>query len=270
MKKILAIFLCLMLAASFALAKAGEDSQGGADNTPIVGNDKDEHGCIGSAGYQWCEEKQKCLRTWEEDCPSLAAEDSKGAAAGNGSKPETAPGQQVAAAMQEQNQSKTLAQAMERIKEQQQEMEQEQSGMDEAQKKIYQNQNTVRLAVHTLLDMEGLIGGIGQNVSAIAREFDNSVQSTIQAEEKIQTRSAISRFFAGGDENAADEIEQQVAQNQLRIQELNQLLEQCDCDEETQTLLKEQIQNMEQEQTRLQELAQSEKQSKGILGWLWK
>ena len=36
--------------------------------TPIVGGDKDEHGCIGSAGYTWCEEKQKCLRAWEEPC----------------------------------------------------------------------------------------------------------------------------------------------------------------------------------------------------------
>ena len=35
---------------------------------PIVGGDKDEHGCIGSAGYTWCEEKQKCLREWEEPC----------------------------------------------------------------------------------------------------------------------------------------------------------------------------------------------------------
>ncbi|QQS61055.1 MAG: hypothetical protein IPN70_04185 [Candidatus Moraniibacteriota bacterium] len=35
---------------------------------PLVGNDRDEYGCIGSAGYTWCEEKQKCLRTWEEDC----------------------------------------------------------------------------------------------------------------------------------------------------------------------------------------------------------
>ncbi|MBU1199860.1 MAG: hypothetical protein KKF46_07725 [Nanoarchaeota archaeon] len=35
---------------------------------PIVGGDKDEHGCIGSAGYTWCEAKQKCLRTWEEAC----------------------------------------------------------------------------------------------------------------------------------------------------------------------------------------------------------
>lgn len=34
----------------------------------FVGGDKDEHGCIGSAGYSWCQEKQKCLRIWEEPC----------------------------------------------------------------------------------------------------------------------------------------------------------------------------------------------------------
>jgi len=37
----------------------------------MVGNDKDEHGCIGSAGYSWCEGKQKCLREWEESCNSV-------------------------------------------------------------------------------------------------------------------------------------------------------------------------------------------------------
>jgi len=36
----------------------------------IVGGDHDSHGCIGSAGYMWCEEKQKCLRIWEEGCNS--------------------------------------------------------------------------------------------------------------------------------------------------------------------------------------------------------
>ena len=35
---------------------------------PLVGGDKDEHGCIGSAGYMWCEPKKKCLRIWEEEC----------------------------------------------------------------------------------------------------------------------------------------------------------------------------------------------------------
>lgn len=35
---------------------------------PIIGGDKDEHGCLIAAGYSWCEAKQKCLRTWEEPC----------------------------------------------------------------------------------------------------------------------------------------------------------------------------------------------------------
>ena len=35
-----------------------------------IGGDKDEHGCLIAAGYSWCESKQKCLRTWEEGCPS--------------------------------------------------------------------------------------------------------------------------------------------------------------------------------------------------------
>lgn len=37
-------------------------------STTIVGGDKDIHGCIGSAGYSWCEVKSKCLRVWEEKC----------------------------------------------------------------------------------------------------------------------------------------------------------------------------------------------------------
>ena len=34
----------------------------------LLGRDRDEHGCIPSAGYSWCESKQKCLRQWEEKC----------------------------------------------------------------------------------------------------------------------------------------------------------------------------------------------------------
>jgi len=39
-----------------------------AECPKLIGGDKDEHGCIGSAGYSWCEIKQKCLRVWEEKC----------------------------------------------------------------------------------------------------------------------------------------------------------------------------------------------------------
>lgn len=40
----------------------------------IVWWDKDEHWCIWSAWYTWCEAKNKCIRTWEEKCeePSLS------------------------------------------------------------------------------------------------------------------------------------------------------------------------------------------------------
>jgi hypothetical protein len=48
-----------------------EQKQEQSQNNPqIIGGDKDAHGCLGSAGYTWCEVKQKCLRQWEEKCQS--------------------------------------------------------------------------------------------------------------------------------------------------------------------------------------------------------
>ena len=38
-------------------------------NPTLTGNDRDSHGCIGSAGYLWCEHEKQCKRSWE-----LAAE----------------------------------------------------------------------------------------------------------------------------------------------------------------------------------------------------
>ncbi len=32
---------------------------------PRVGGDRDEHGCIGSAGYSWCARENHCVRPWE-------------------------------------------------------------------------------------------------------------------------------------------------------------------------------------------------------------
>lgn len=48
---------------------------------PVVGGDRDEHGCIGSAGYRWCEPKQACLRFWETPCYASAEEGIKAALA---------------------------------------------------------------------------------------------------------------------------------------------------------------------------------------------
>lgn len=156
-----------------------------------------------------------------------------------------------------------------------QEMQQKQQqlnaeGSQDNKQQILKNQNQVRVAAQTLSKMESMIGSKGKQISEIAKEFDNSVQATINAEEKIQARSRFARFFSGGDQNAAEEIESEVIKNQQKIQDLKQLRDQAECDEEVKLMMQEQIQQMEQEQKRLQELTQKEKKSKGLLGWIWK
>ena len=34
----------------------------------LVGNARDKNDCLLSAGYQWCEASQKCIRPWMEPC----------------------------------------------------------------------------------------------------------------------------------------------------------------------------------------------------------
>jgi len=157
-----------------------------------------------------------------------------------------------------------------KIQQKQEELTQASEGLGTKQQEVLKNQNQVRLAVHALLAMEDYTGGIGKDVSAIAKEFDNSVQSTINTEEKIQTKSAFAKFFSGGDEKAAADLETEVTKNQDRITQLKQLKDQCDCDDATKTLMQEQIQSMEQEQERLKTVAENAKKSKGLFGWMWK
>ncbi len=169
---------------------------------------------------------------------------------------------------QAQNRINEITQNREQFQEQ---ITQDLDEMPLRQRNIYQNQNKVRIAVHALLGTENLTGGIGKEVSEIARDFNNSVQSTIRLEEQIQNRNRIARFFAGGDLEAGRNLEQEVLENQNRVQELKQLTEECDeCGEEVKELMQQQIQEMEQEQGRLQALAQREKTSKGLFGWIWK
>ncbi len=74
---VIAILIALALAGCVQPAQPVEPESAPAvtpastPEAPLVGGDKDEHGCIGSAGYTWCEPKQKCLRTWEEPCEEM-------------------------------------------------------------------------------------------------------------------------------------------------------------------------------------------------------
>ena len=132
------------------------------------------------------------------------------------------------------------------------------------------NHNEVRLAVNTLLSMEDRTGGIGQNISAIARDFNNSVSVSEKIEQKIQDRSGIMRLFLGGDRDAAGQLANITSQNQARIQKIQQLISNATLDPDVRAFIEEQLQAMQNEETRLEQLATREQQDRGLFGWLGK
>lgn len=56
MKKIFSIVFLLALVASSCAKKEFD---------PILGRDRDDHGCLGSAGYTWSYALHDCVRIWE-------------------------------------------------------------------------------------------------------------------------------------------------------------------------------------------------------------
>ena len=128
------------------------------------------------------------------------------------------------------------------------------------------NENEVRIAVTTLLETEDLSGGIGRNVSAIARDFNNSASSTRKLEDRIQSRNSFVRLLFGGDREAARELATQAALNNARIVELQQLIGNTSLDTEVRATIEDQVQIIQQEQDRLQQLATREQEDRGLFG----
>lgn len=147
------------------------------------------------------------------------------------------------------------------------ELDQEEASSSPKHQEIVANANEVRLAVHSLLASKELLGGIGSQVSKIAKEMNDSVATTTNAEAKIQSRSILARLFFGGDMTSADILAHEAEQNQKRIAGLTDLLNQVNISPDVQTVLKEQIAALETAQTHLQDLAQKEKSAWGLFSW---
>jgi hypothetical protein len=156
-----------------------------------------------------------------------------------------------------------------KIQEEERNVEQETRGNKDKTKQ-FKNQNIVRERVMSLLALRNMTGerGIGEQVAEVAMRFNNSIRKTQKAEERINKRSGLMRFLFGGNHDAADEIQGEVARNRKRIQQLEGLKE--GTGDDIREFIEEQVAGLEVEQNRLQGLASREKASKGIFGWLWK
>lgn len=63
--RIATLTLCLSVAALAACSDTAPVEQQASTKQSAVGSDRDEHGCIASAGYRWCEAEKECVRPWE-------------------------------------------------------------------------------------------------------------------------------------------------------------------------------------------------------------
>jgi len=67
MNKLSFIWLVLLLAAYGCHFQKGNNSSviTPTDSSTRPGSDRDQHGCIASAGYTWSQIKKECIRIWE-------------------------------------------------------------------------------------------------------------------------------------------------------------------------------------------------------------
>ncbi len=64
---ILITSLCLFSSCDYIMKKNDTGKEGSRTNKNVVlGNDKDENGCVASAGYRWSVIKEECIRPVEE------------------------------------------------------------------------------------------------------------------------------------------------------------------------------------------------------------
>ncbi|MDP2655301.1 MAG: hypothetical protein Q8P17_01935 [bacterium] len=147
------------------------------------------------------------------------------------------------------------------------ELDQDEASTTSEEQDIVRNTNPVRLAVHAFLNSRDILGGIGEQVSEIAKEMNDSNATTTRMEIKMHSRGFLTRLFFGGDRNSAEIISRIVIRNQELIEDLTALLDQANISADVRVTLNAQITALENAQTRLMNLATKERSNWGIFSW---
>ena len=130
-----------------------------------------------------------------------------------------------------------------------------------------QNMSVAAEKVEGLLEFKEDVGGIGTKVRDIAKS-QSKAQAEIEVElDKLDSRGGVMKALFGSDPKVIKNLNQQMEQNQLRIEQLqgmrNQFLNQAD-----EIQVHEATQAMIDQNTALADQIKIEEQSKGVFGWL--
>ncbi len=69
------LLLCFTMAVGCSPSQSKQTMQEKQKSENKMGNDRDEHGCIASAGYQWSELLKDCIRPFEKGIKLISATD---------------------------------------------------------------------------------------------------------------------------------------------------------------------------------------------------
>jgi len=168
-----------------------------------------------------------------------------------------------------QNQNMNQEQNTSTIGQQNQGQNQEQNQKQQGQINAEQHRSTIVNFVQSLQGIADREGGIGQQVRIIAQQQNQSATTTIQAMEKVQTRSKVKTFFFGSDYKNLGALRSETIQTRNRLEQLNQFMESVQS-EGDQTELQNQIQALEQEQIKIESFVKAQEGKFSLFGWLVK
>jgi len=140
--------------------------------------------------------------------------------------------------------------------------------LTDAQKLGLVHWHDVGIATTALMSMQDLIGPDGQHVADLAYEINASENNITSLEQRIENRNAVFRFLLGGDQVAVNQINDQVALNQQRIQNIQQLMQNSTLQPDVHQAMQDQITVLQQEQSRLANLTAVEQNTRGLFWWI--
>jgi hypothetical protein len=152
------------------------------------------------------------------------------------------------------------------VQNQNQEQSQEQN---QGQINAEEHRSTVANFVQNLLNVADKEGGIGEQVRTIAQQQNQSAEVTVQAMEKVQTRSRVKTFLIGSDYKNLGTLRSEMVQTMNRLQHLNTLMESVQ-NEGDKTELQAQIQTLQQEQAKIEAFVKAEEGKFSLFGWFVK
>lgn len=132
-----------------------------------------------------------------------------------------------------------------------------------------QHRSSVANSVQNILQVADREGGIGEEIRLIAQEQNKSVDSTVNAIEKIENRNKIKTFLIGTDYKNLGTLRSEIVKTTNRLEKLNKLVENVE-NEEDKTELQNQIKTLEEEKEKIENFVKDNESKFSLFGWFVK